>query len=87
MDSFVAAAVASGLTLGDAVNAFCSMKRSAIARAPHTSEVPDSIVTIETSKITVAPEEGSKMTKFASNLLPSAAVSRVSTIAALVTPF
>ena len=32
MDSFVAAAVASGLTLGDAVNAFCSMKRSAMQR-------------------------------------------------------
>jgi hypothetical protein len=32
MDSFVAAAVASGLTLGDAVNSFCSMKRAAMQR-------------------------------------------------------
>ena len=32
MDSFVAAAVASGLTLSDAVNTSCSMKRSAMQR-------------------------------------------------------
>jgi hypothetical protein len=32
MDSSVAVTVASGLTLGDAVNAFCSMKRSAMQR-------------------------------------------------------
>ena len=32
MDSYVAAAVASGITPGDAVNAFCSMKRAAMQR-------------------------------------------------------
>ena len=32
MDSYVAAAVASGITTGDAVNAFCSMKRAAMQR-------------------------------------------------------
>jgi len=32
MDSFVAAAVVSGLTFGDALNSFCSMKKSAMQR-------------------------------------------------------
>ena len=32
MDSYVAAAVASGITPGDGVNAFCSMKRAAMQR-------------------------------------------------------
>ena len=57
------------------------------ARAHLPSEVSDPIVTIETSKITFAPEEGSKKTASASKVLPSAAVSRVSTTAAFVTPF
>ena len=49
--------------------------------------VLDPIVTIEGSKITFAPEEGSKKTTSASKVLSSAAVSRVSTTAALVNSF
>ncbi len=51
------------------------------------SEVSDPIVTIDTSKMTLALEEGSKKTTSASKVLPSAAVRRVSTTAASVTPF
>ncbi len=52
------------------------------ARAPLPSEVPNPIVTIETSKMTLALEDGSKYTTSASKVLPSAAASRVSTTAA-----
>ena len=43
---------------------------SSPARAPLTSEVLDSIVTIDTSKMTLALEEGSKKTTSASKVLP-----------------
>ena len=52
-----------------------------------SSEVSDPIVTIDTSKMTLALEEGSKKTTSASKVLPSAAMRRVSTTAASVTPF
>ena len=51
------------------------------------SEVSDPIVTIDTSEMTLALEEGSKKTTSASKVPPSAAVRRVSTTAASVTPF
>jgi len=53
----------------------CALTPSSPARAPLPSEVSDPIVTIETFKITYAPEEGSKKTASASKVLPSAAVS------------
>ena len=48
---------------------------------------PNPIVTIDTSKMTLALEEGSEKTTSGSEVLPSAAVRRVSTTAASVTPF
>ena len=48
------------------------------AHAPLPSEVSDPIVIIDTSKMTLALEEGSKKTTSASKVPPSAAVSRVS---------
>ena len=63
----------------------CALTPSSPARAH--SKVSDQIVSIEASKITLAPEEGSKKTASALKVLPSAAVSRVSTTAELVTPF
>ena len=55
--------------------------------APHPSEASDPIVTIDTSKMTLALEEGSKKTTSASKVLPSAAMSQVSTAVASVTAF
>ena len=65
----------------------CALTPSSPARAPRPSEVSDPIVTIDSSKMTLALEEGSKKTTSASKVLPSAAVRRVSTTAASVTPF
>ena len=45
----------------------CALTPSSPARAPLPSEVSDPIVTIDTSKMTLALEEGSKKTKYASN--------------------
>ncbi len=55
--------------------------------APRPSEVSDPTVTIDTSKMTLALEEGSRKTTSASKVLPSAAVRQISTTAVSVTPF
>ncbi len=81
--------------LDDAMIALVLLTRSQLraltpsspARAPRPSEVSDPTVTVDTSKMTLALEEGSKKTTSASKVLPSAAVRRVSTTAASVTPF
>ena len=83
--------------LDDAMIALVLLTRSQLrvdpsspARAPLPSEASDPIVAIDTSKMTLALEEGSKKTisasPRASKVLPSVAVSRVSTTAASVTP-
>ena len=60
---------------------------SSPARAPLPIEVSNPIVTIHIPKMTLALEEGSKKATSESKVLPSAAVRRVSTKAASVTPF
>ena len=50
---------------------------SSPARAPRPSEVSDPIVTIDTSKMTLALEEGLKKTTSASKVLALVAVRRV----------
>jgi len=79
--------------LDDAMIALVLLTRSQLRVDPiqlssraASSEVSDPIVTIDTSKMTFVLE-GSKKTTSASKVLPSAAVRRVSTTAASVTPF
>ena len=57
------------------------------ARALLPGEVSDPIETIDSFKMILALEEGSKKTTSASKVAPFAAVSWVSTTAASVTPF